>query len=281
MDSRGRLSSTAFEAQTLPPPKPYGFGKQELSVISGGSWTAYDSAFEAGIRFGDVVGRIDTVAIGSSGPDRGAAIASTWRGWPVAVTAHAFTLPDDHGIELRAEHEYFAPRFTTYLAAGGSSRGFGTAAITFRQRKSKEFIRATGDSDHHWRATAGLNADLGDLEMTLTGEAGEHLTVGGFTSSVVPDSLRVERVDDPALPRGFVVTDRYRSARATIGTDMVFLFWRRYDFGDHVDVRGLEASISAPALGLLKSAGFDLTLGGAKVTGIRGLKGWIGLRWRP
>jgi len=58
-------------------------------------------------------------------------------------------------------------------------------------------------------------------------------------------------------------------------------FWQRHDVGEELDVRGVELTISTPPIPLLRAAGFDFTAGGAKVTHLRGTKGWIALRWRP
>ena len=262
-------------------PREYGIGRQERGLAFGGVWTAYDHRHEFGFRLGDVVGRLDTIGMVASGDDRGAAIASTWRGWPVALTAQAFRLPDKRGLEVRGEYEFNAPGFISRFTAGTSSRAFADARVGFIQRKTFEGVRFAVDSDHHAIGALTAAALIGDLGLRLTGEAGRHLTIGGFTSSVVPDSLRVERIDDPALPRGFAFSNRYRSARLDVISGGMTFFWRRYDLDRNVDVRGVELSVSAPPLAILKVAGFDLTLGAAKVSDVRGVKGWIGLRWRP
>jgi len=71
------------------------------------------------------------------------------------------------------------------------------------------------------------------------------------------------------------------SARIGIGSDVAQLFWQRYDVGRRIDVRGFEIFFSAPPLAIVKTAGLDFTAGAAKVSGSRGVKGWIGLRWHP
>lgn len=247
----------------------------------GGARTPYEHRDEAGLRIGDVVGRLDTIAMFANGSDRGAALISTWRGWPVAVTAHAFDLHDKRGVEVHGEYQVHRPGMITYFEAGTSTRAFAVAETELRQRHTIEGLRIAADSDHHARIAGSASGRLGEWRLIVSGEAGRRLDIGGFASSVVPDSLRVERVDDPALPRSFAVAENYRSARVDVEWSGVNVFWRRYDLPRFVDVRGLEITLDAPPIGLLKTAGFELTAGAAKVNELRGLKGWLALRWRP
>lgn len=276
-----RATPTVFVSGPTSAPRSYGIGRQELGLAFGGAWTAYDHSNEIGARLGDVVGRLDTIAMLASGRDRGAALASTWRGWPVAITAHAFKIPEKHGVELRGEYQAFAPGTAAYFEAGASSRAFGVAALSLRQRQTSESLRMAADSTRHALASVAGSVRAGDLRLRLTAEAGRRLSIGGFTASTVPDSLRIERVDDPALPAEFAFAERYRSARLDVVTGAVTVFWRRYDLLRDVDVRGVEVSLAAPPVALLKLAGFHLTAGVAKITRVRGVKGWLALRWRP
>ena len=62
------------------------------------------------------------------------------------------------------------------------------------------------------------------------------------------------------------------------------VFWQRHDTGtgfSHTDVRGLELSLRSQPVPLLRLPAFDLTAGAARVTDVRGVKGWLALRWRP
>src|SRR6185369_13331023 len=86
-----------FQTGEVSRPREYGIGRQERGFMFGGMWTAYGHRNEIGARLGDVAGRLDTIAIGANGDDRGVALASTWRGWPVALTAHAFSLRNRRG----------------------------------------------------------------------------------------------------------------------------------------------------------------------------------------
>lgn len=276
-----RAKPVIFTSAQVPPPRDYGIGRQERGLLLGGAWTAYDHSNEIGARLGDVVGRLDTLALFATGRDRGAALASTWRGLPVAITAHAFKLPGKRGVELRGAYESRAPGLTTFFEAGGSSRAFGIAAMTLRQRQTTESIRIATDSKHRAIASFATTARIAGVKLRLTADAGRRIEIGGFTSSIVPDSLRVGRFDDPALPAAFASAERFRSARIDVDTGGIDFFWRRYDLARDVDVRGLEVTLSAPPIALVKLAGFNFTAGVARVSGSRGVKGWLALRWRP
>jgi hypothetical protein len=80
-------------AAPVGPGRPYSLGRQELAFLMGGNVAPSTHAVELGVRVGDVVGRLDTLALGSiadnAGP-KGGTLAGAWRGWPVAVSAQAF-----------------------------------------------------------------------------------------------------------------------------------------------------------------------------------------------
>lgn len=96
-----RLAAT-FPAGEVPPGEPYGVGRLEPSYILGGNSAPSNDNVEAGIRLGDVVGRLDGMivgAAGSRGSERGGAIAGAWRGWPVTVQAQLFR--SEHDLSLQ------------------------------------------------------------------------------------------------------------------------------------------------------------------------------------
>ncbi|MFH1178079.1 MAG: hypothetical protein V1750_11785, partial [Acidobacteriota bacterium] len=83
----------ALEAAEVGAGRPYGLGRQELKVVMGGSTAPSGRAWEAGIRLGDPVGRLDLVALGGGGTGAGpggGSLAVAWRGWPVEITAQLF-----------------------------------------------------------------------------------------------------------------------------------------------------------------------------------------------
>ena len=83
-----------FARAEVPPGRPYGLGRQELLPLLGISAASRGGALELGARTGDVVGRLDGLALGSigvNGGPAGGALAAAWRGWPVAVGFHLFS----------------------------------------------------------------------------------------------------------------------------------------------------------------------------------------------
>src|SRR2546421_4939807 len=98
-------------AQPIPPSHPYGIGRQEFAVVVGGQYTAHERHTEVGVRMGDVVGRLDVLAIVGDGP----ALAAVWRGLPVDLGVHVFR----SGAELRGTWEATFP--LTSLSIGGGT----------------------------------------------------------------------------------------------------------------------------------------------------------------
>jgi hypothetical protein len=122
------------------PGRRYGFGRQELAALFGGNIAPSTHAWEVGARAGDVVGRLDVLALGSiadaAGP-RGGTLAGAWRGWPVAVTLQLFdaterpsqqpvTVPG-LGTRLNAQQRgaELAGTWGTQWLAGGLELGAG------------------------------------------------------------------------------------------------------------------------------------------------------------
>src|SRR5262249_25169023 len=114
LDQRPTTNNERSFVPALPPPPPtpvalrsdavtsrkYVLGRQEPSAFFGQTRTPFEDQYELGVRFGDVVGRLDTLAIASN---RGGALATVWRGWPVDIGAHVFSLRHgNRGGELRA-----------------------------------------------------------------------------------------------------------------------------------------------------------------------------------
>jgi Tol biopolymer transport system component len=80
------------EPSTLPA-RDYGIGRQELMALIGGSTSPSGQSLELGIRSGDVVGRLDVLAMASIGTGAlrgGATVAALWKGWPVAISLQGF-----------------------------------------------------------------------------------------------------------------------------------------------------------------------------------------------
>jgi Tol biopolymer transport system component len=79
------------------PSRPYGAGRQELLPLLGGHADSAGSTLELGLRAGDLIGRLDMLAlggIGSPGQPRGGTLAGTWRGLPAALDIQLFDVTE-------------------------------------------------------------------------------------------------------------------------------------------------------------------------------------------
>ena len=231
-----------FPEEQLRRPRPYGIGRQEVGVTFGGAWTAYGNSNEIGVRVGDVVGRLDALAIASSGSEsaeRGAALAATWRGLPIAATAHLFKLRGRGGAEVRGEFTRRAPITLARVEGGGLAgsdrRAFVDGSFALRLRRQSATARVAADSAQHARASVRAAARLGSVRLAASAEAARRMSVGGVASSIVPDALLIGRVLDPALPLGFAAARRYRGVRVPAA------------FASPIDPRGPVAALVLPA----------------------------------
>jgi hypothetical protein len=276
----------AFRTEQLPPARPYGFGRQEPAWTFGGAYTAYGNSNEFAFRLGDVIGRLDSLAMASTGSDsadRGAALAVAWRGWPVAITQHLFKLRNRRGVEIRSDYEFHGPLHVVTVEAGGlagsSSRAFVDSSLTIRQLRSNQTLRVAIDSKQHARVSVRAAGRLGGIRLVANGEAARRMTIGGVASSIDPDALLLERVLDPALPLGFARAEHYRGWRGEVTLSGLTAFWQRHT--GNLTVRGFQWTMHSPPIPLLRAPGVDVTAGVARVRGIRGTKAWLALRWRP
>jgi len=275
-------TAAAFRPELIASPRPYRFGRQEFGTAFGGSWTAYGESKEIGVRVGDVVGLLDALAIASSGSDsadRGAALIATWRGWPVAVTSHLFR----SGIELRGNYEIHGAMTLLSIEAGGvdgkSSRFFAQSSFTARQKIASATLHAGIDSRQHVRASVRAAARFGAIRLAAAAEAANRMSLGGVASSITAESILLERVLEPALPLKFADVRHYRGARGEFTLSSLTAFWQRHS--SNLTVRGIEWTSHTPPIPLLGLPALDMTAGAARVSGIRGTKGWLALRWRP
>lgn len=271
-------------------PHSYGLGRQEGSTTFGGQYTSFGSTTEFGLRLGDVIGRLDTLILGAISTrdlPRGLAIASIWRGLPVAIAAHAFDTRETRGLELRATRDGVLPLSRFSLSAGvlvaqHRNRAFLDAHFATHQRRiASERIDIAADSANHLQATARAAVRAGALTLGAALSAGRHLTLGGTASSIEPDSFLIEHLLDPAFARGMFSSSAYRGQRLSIGLGGVTAFWQRHHVGTDIDVVGLETSTSIPPMPLLKTPGLQLTAGIARVRSERKTRGWVGGWWKP
>lgn len=291
---RGGLGVTAT---AVTPGEAYGLGRQELGWLASTSHGPDQQFTEAGVRLGDVIGRLDTLLLASVGDIDGVALATAWRGWPVELHAHAYRADDEDGGELRAIWQRRFPRSRLTLEGGASDDLlFGTAAFSARQFlgsiRVEEGARLEIDDEHYRTVLAG-GARVGSVRVTARyqRDGGATVTLGGLASSILPRSAYALRVLDPALPVAILAGDRYDGWRieSTLPGLPFTAFYQRHELGaTRVSLAGAEVELNSDPLPILKLPGLDLTLGVARildappVTSLRDqTKWWLGMRWRP
>ena len=222
---------------------------------------------------------------------RGAAIASTWRGFPIAIGAHVFDSRETRGAELRATRDEAFPIAHVSVSGGGlfeqhRNRAFiGARVVTWQRRIAVERIDIVADSANHMQATARAAVRFGGFTLGAEGVEGRHVEVGGAASTIEPDSLLIARILDPALERGALTGGTYRGERLFVGSSGLSAFWQRHHLGNDIDLDidliGIESSIAVPPLPLLKTPGLQLTGGVARVRIAGRTRAWLTIRWMP
>ena len=275
----------------MPQPRPYGLGKQDWSWLASTNYAPNQQFSEAGIRFGDAIGRLDTLLIASLGDFDGVALATAWRGWPVELHAHAYTAEGDTGGELRGIWTRRFPRSRLMLEGGASDDlVFGGASFSTTQTlgtmRFSEGVRVEVD-DEHYRASVAANARLGSTRITARyqHDGGATVTLGGLASSVLPRSAYALRVLDPALPVAILAGDEYDGWRieSTVPGMPFTAFYQRHELGtQRISLAGAEVELSSDPFPILKLPGIDVTAGVARILEDGGdTNWWIGMRWRP
>jgi hypothetical protein len=299
-----------FVSQPVPSSRPYGIGRQEAGWFAGETFAPSQDALEIGARLGDVIGRLDTIAIASIGHQngqRGVAVASVWRGWPVELAGHAFHANDDlvkrSGVELRASWSAEAPLMALRVEAGGLTGSpidltFADASLRVRQVlsswRTEEEVRLSGEagSVRHFRGVArgslrhGAFSVVGRYQHDQSrGNAG--VEVGGVPSSILPLSAIPNRVLDPALPVATLRGRRYDSARieTTLPAFPATFFYQRHRADRaSVSVAGMQMTFGSEPQPLIRYPGLDFTAGVARILDepLRNrTKWWLSMRWRP
>jgi hypothetical protein len=300
---------SAFAERALPPSQHYGTGRQEWSVITGENFAPGGTAIEAGIRLGDVIGRLDTLAMASFGrrdAPQGAAVASAWRGWPVGIAAHLFRAEeasiDLKGGELRVFRTLHFPRHRLDWNGGvllaNESRRFAFGEVTGRTRVVRPSARIDGritlggEAGSQWRHSRGearVAARLAGLTFALSHERRStseeaRISLGGLGSSIIPQSAYSGRVLDPALPPGILGGDRYDGSRASLYIGSATLFYQRHVLERAFSLAGVAFETSSDPLPIINFPGFRLTAGVARILSepLRGrTRWWFGIRYTP
>lgn len=277
--------------------RPYDLGRQEFAWFTAQTFAADHRAFELGARLGDVVGRLDTILVGSLGRDdapSGAALATAWRGWPVELHAHLFTADDDRdGGELRARWARVFPLSRLTVEAGASDdRTFASASFSTRQHfgatRAEEALRLDVD-DEHIRAIAGAAYRSGSLRIGAQYQIdrGTSVTLGGVESSILPRSAYAHRILDPALPVAILRGEDYDGWRieTTVPGLPFTAFYQRHELdATRLSLAGGEIAFDTEPNPILKVPALSLSLGAAYIfdAPFEGdTKWWLNMRWRP
>jgi hypothetical protein len=298
-----------FESRALSGPRPYGIGRQEPAWFTGGTYAANVRTTEVGIRLGDVVGRLDTIAIGAFGSGnspRGFALASAWRGWPVAISAHAYRArgvdAPEHGLELRGSWDAILPRSSVRVDAGGLAgsltRGFAEGA--FRTHQFRGSARADesvalaldgGEGARHIRGILRTSLTLGSFRVggryqrdsaRGANDPLQAIAVGGIDTSIVPRSAFATRVLDPALDPRTLVGRRYEGRRGELGFGALTAFWQGHNVaGQRTSLAGIEYGTRRAPTPIVKAPALDLTVGVARLLDEHRTRAWLAIRWRP
>jgi hypothetical protein len=291
-----------FASSPIPPAHDYGIGRQELFSFPGIDIGPDQRSLEVALRFGDVIGRLDTLLIGSTATGdgvKGGALVSAWRGWPITVAGHLFKSDDDRGLELRGSWSRRFPRSSVALDGGALSadddRLFGGAALaTFQQLgrlRVAESARIDVDDDHQ-RAVAAASFRRGSIHVAARyqRDRGDAVALGGLASSILPRSAYALTVLDPALPVAILSGRRYDGWRVetTLPSLPITGFYQRHEIdGRRLSLVGANLEMHLDPNPILKLPALDVTLGAAyamdaAVETIEGkTRWWLGMRWRP
>lgn len=129
---------------------PYGAGRQELLPLVGGQADSAGGSLEIGVRSGDLIGRLDVLALGalgSPGAPRGGTLAGAWRGGPGPVTweAQLFDVRQDTSRQAAPVGLMSGPAAAAALAALDLERRGTAAGLAWnRQGVGQRFDLALG-----------------------------------------------------------------------------------------------------------------------------------------
>ncbi|HWW60302.1 MAG TPA: hypothetical protein VN181_02950, partial [Thermoanaerobaculia bacterium] len=284
-----------FLEHPLPPSTSYNLGHQEFAWFFGTTHAPGQHTAELGVRLGDVVGRLDTLLIGS---DDGAALLTAWRGWPIELAAHAFTSHDDNGLEVRGSWTQRSTLRRLDLEAGAlagdTSLGFAETTLRLLQLRGAwridEALHASaefGDTSHERVVARGsIAAGAFRVSARYQHDRGDAVTLGGLPSSLLPRSSFASTVLDPALPVATLRGDRYDGARIELVLPgiPVTAFYQQHRLSSRLTLAGIELAFHSDPMPIVKLPGLDFTAGAARVFDdpLRDrTKWWLGMRWTP
>lgn len=307
----------AFASREVPRPKRYGIGRQEPEWILNGNDAPSAHTAEIGVRFGDVVGRLDTIlvaAFGSSAAQRGATAATAWRGWPVVVAAQIYRMREldsrQQGFELRSSWDakgalrFFSAdagvlrsRISGESGDGSHPRNLGFASASLRGRRHFGDIRIDGTlrvageagDAQHTRAAASGGISFRSMRFGARAEADrtrgdEPASVGGIATTIVPHSAIANRVLDPALAPSTLTGRHYSGFQTDASLGGATFFYRQHRLDAHLALAGVEIARSMPPMPVLKMPAMDFTIGAARILSepLRNrTRWWIAVRLQP
>jgi hypothetical protein len=319
-----------FATSEVSEPRPYGLGRQELLPLFGGSASSSGGVVELGLRGGDVVGRLDWLVLGAIAGSEGAeggALAAAWRGWPVEAGFHLFQAEelelDRRGVELSAlwDHRWSGgalrldgrtlfgrvESLDQEIASLSGAAGLVRRRGHWRLETGIAAVHEEGSTDGHgWsRSTGRARLSLGrdDARLALTWRRGtsadvrhgfDLFQIGGFETSLLPESALGGRVFVPALPAGYLLGEEQETQRAELGLGFLPapLFFERHrvwtnEKGDWLSLAGLEWRWTLAPIPLGRVPALDVRLGAALILEDPALeledefRWWLTTVWRP
>lgn len=222
------LPTEPFATADLPAARPYGLGPQEFSYLAGGNATSSGGSWELGVRGGDLLGRLQYMALGAISGDglpEGGALAARWRARPVSLGIHLFDAE-----ESPSELSDPAPGLGTFLDA--DRRGAELSA-RWNPRWSGDQLRLEGRLYGGRVATRAFGPDEEDLDQEIVSAAAGYNLFRRFGSWRLETDLGLRA--EQGRTEGEDWTRFGGGLRLGIGQDdlRLHLSWRR-DGSSHV-----------------------------------------------
>jgi sugar lactone lactonase YvrE len=221
-----------------PPPgaeagaRPYSAGHQELLPLIGGSAGNSGGTLELSLRSGDLIGRLDLLALaalGSPAAVRGGALAGGFKGLPIELGLHLFDVR-----ELPSRQA--GPVSTAATALDGERRGIAAAAEWRRQGTGSRF-RLRGSL--LWQRLARAAGELPPAAL--------HASALPAGPPLAPSPGAAPALPADAASAGFGPADRAATSEVVAGADAAFRLARRHGLWRLAG--GLDARVAAGRTG--------------------------------
>ncbi len=210
---RAPVAVAPFETLPVAASRPYdAWARQVVRPLVGFSMSPSGNTGQFGVEAADVLGRLRWLAVGSAGDaagPRGGALAASYRGLPVAITAQLFSAIEKPGNQSLAPRPAFdQERFGGALEASWGrpftwgrvdTRAGGGATRVDAFSTGDTFVRALGSvgAGAQWRHTRagfgfGIDADAGGALGVTDGGSWNQWAAGASAVGIVPFlSLRI------------------------------------------------------------------------------------------